>query len=232
MRTPTCAPTTIESSTRSREKSTHSDARCPRLDAARRAPRGAARRASLPGDVAFDLYETHGFPLEVTTEIAAERGVDVDLAGYEAALKNAQEISGRKTSHAAHYENLTDFQSVLDQFGPTDFVGREEFETKATVLAIVGDSVFLDRSPFYAESGGQVGDTGTITTDTGRAEVLDTTFALPGLHRHVVQVVDGELVPGQEATAAIDVARRDAIRRNHTGTHILHWALRRWSVIN
>ena len=180
----------------------------------------------LAGDVAFDLYETHGFPLEVTKEIALERGVAVDEVGYEAALKSAQEISGRKTSHASHYENLTDFQSVLDQFGPTEFVGREEFETKAKVLAVVDDSVFLDRSPFYAESGGQVGDTGTITTDTGRAEVTDTTYAMPGLHRHIVRVVDGQIAAGQAATAAIDVARRNAIRRNHTGTHILHWALR------
>ena len=183
--------------------------------------------ADLPGDIAFDLYETHGFPLEVTQEIAAERGVDVDVDGYQVALRRAQEISGSKASHAAHYENLNDFQSVLDEFGPTEFVGREEFETKATVLAVIGDSIFLDRSPFYAESGGQVGDTGTISTDTGRAEVLDTTFALPGLHRHVVRIVEGEITPGQEATAAIDVARRDAIRRNHTGTHVLHWALRR-----
>ncbi|HEX4819156.1 MAG TPA: alanine--tRNA ligase [Acidimicrobiales bacterium] len=182
--------------------------------------------ADLPGDIAFDLYETHGFPLEVTQEIAAERGVEVDVDGYQVALRRAQEISARKDSHAAHYENLTDFQSVMDEFGPTEFVGREEFDTKATVLAVIGDSIFLDRSPFYAESGGQVGDTGTITTETGRAEVLDTTFALPGLNRHVVQIVEGEITPGQEAKAAIDVARRDAIRRNHTGTHVLHWALR------
>lgn len=181
----------------------------------------------LAGDVAFDLYETHGFPLEVTQEIAAERGIGVDLAGYQEALKRAQEISAAKTTHAAHYENLTDFQGVADQFGPTEFVGREEFETKAIVIAVIGDSVFLDRSPFYAEAGGQVGDTGTISTDTGSAEVLDTTYALPGLHRHIVRVVDGEITPGQEATAAIDVERRDAIRRNHTGTHILHWALRK-----
>ena len=181
---------------------------------------------TLAGDVAFDLYETHGFPLEVTQEIAEERGVDVDIDGYQAALARAQETSARTSTHAGHYENLTDFQSVLDQFGPTEFVGREEFETKATIVAIVGDSVFLDRSPFYAEAGGQVGDTGWITTDTGRAEVTDTTFALPGLHRHVVRVDEGDISAGQEATAAIDVARRDAIRRNHTGTHILHWALR------
>ena len=117
-------------------------------------------------------------------------------------------------------------------YGPTEFVGREEFETKATVTAVVagsdGDvSVFLDRTPFYAESGGQVGDTGWITTDTGRAEVSTPPTALPGLHRHVVAPRRGRAIePGQEATAAIDVDRRDAIRRNHTGTHVLHWALR------
>ena len=88
-------------------------------------------------------------------------------------------------------------------------------------------SIFLDRTPFYAEAGGQVGDTGTITTDTGRAEVLDTTYALPGLHRHQARLVEGTIEVGQEATATIDVDRRDAIRRNHTGTHLLHWALRK-----
>jgi alanyl-tRNA synthetase len=87
--------------------------------------------------------------------------------------------------------------------------------------------VFLDRTPFYAESGGQVGDTGTIVTESGRAEVLDTTFALPNLRRHIVRLVEGEIIAGQTATATIDVERRRAIRRNHTGTHLLHWALRR-----
>src|SRR3546814_8806789 len=87
-------------------------------------------------------------------------------------------------------------------------------------------SIVLDRTPFYAESGGHVGDTGRITTDTGSGEVLNTTHALPGLHLHQVRVADGELKAGQEAVAAIDVARRSAIRRNHTGPHILHWALR------
>jgi alanyl-tRNA synthetase len=105
-------------------------------------------------------------------------------------------------------------------------VGYSEYESKARVLALVGDRLFLDRTPFYAEGGGQVGDTGTIVTDTGRAEVLDTTYALPGLIGHRVHVVEGELTPGQEATATIDAPRREAIRRNHTGTHILHWALR------
>ena len=182
---------------------------------------------TLPGDVAFDLYETYGFPLEVTEEAAAWADVGVDREGYDAALARAQQISKAGAKQVDAYADLDSFSEVLDRFGPTEFVGREEFETKATVLAVVGDSVFLDRTPFYAESGGQVGDTGWITTDTGRAAVLDTTYALPGLHRHVVEVVEGTIEPGQEATATIDVDRRDAIRRNHTGTHVLHWALRK-----
>ena len=186
----------------------------------------------LAGDVAFDLYETYGFPLEVTQEITAELGIDVDEDGYHAALVKAQQVSkaGAKTGQDV-YANLTSFQEIAERFGPTDFVGRERSDVVATVLAVVpGDddvvSVFLDRSPFYAESGGQVGDTGWITTDSGRGEVLDTTYGLPGLHRHHVRLVEGTLEAGQEATAAIDVERRNAIRRNHTGTHILHWALR------
>jgi len=186
----------------------------------------SARSDVVPGDVAFRLHDTHGFPVEVTQEIAAERGVDVDVDGFERLMSEQRERAKQASKKGDVYANLTSFQEVLDQFGVTEFVGREEFETKAKVLAVVDDGIFLDRSPFYAESGGQVGDTGTITTDTGRAEVDDTSYALPGLHRHVARVVEGEITPGQEATAAIDVARRDAIRRNHTGTHILHWALR------
>jgi alanyl-tRNA synthetase len=187
---------------------------------------------ALGGDVAFDLYETFGFPLEVTQEITAELGIEVDEDGYRAALVRAQERSkaGAKAGGDL-YANLTSFQEIADRFGATDFVGRDHDEVTATVLAVVpGEdgtaSLFLDRTPFYAESGGQVGDTGTISTDSGTAEVLDTTYGLPGLHRHLVRIVDGTVEAGQTATAAIDVARRNAIRRNHTGTHILHWALR------
>ena len=86
--------------------------------------------------------------------------------------------------------------------------------------------IFLDRTPFYAESGGQVGDTGLISTGTGRVLVLDTTLALPGLHRHLAAIEHGYISPGQEAKASVDAERRAAIRRNHTGTHLLHWALR------
>ena len=192
----------------------------------------------LDGRVAFTLHDTYGFPLEVTQEIASERGFGVDDAGFKVAMdeqrsraKEARKAAGPASGDADRYHE------VLEEFGPTEFTGREENEATARVLAVtdvvVADdgtttaAVFLDHTPFYAESGGQVGDTGTISTDTGRADVLDTTYALPGLHRHSVRIVEGELTAGQVATAAIDVDRRNAIRRNHTATHLLHWGLRR-----
>ncbi len=107
-----------------------------------------------------------------------------------------------------------------------EFLGYQQVEATATVRAVIGEEIFLDRTPFYAEGGGQVGDTGTIVSATGTAEVLDTTYALPGLHRHTVRMVEGEITPGQEVTASVDTERREHIRRNHTGTHLLHWALR------
>ena len=191
----------------------------------------------LDGRVAFTLHDTYGFPLEVTQEIASERGFEVDDTGFQVAMdeqrsraKDARKAAGPASGDVDRYHE------VLDEFGPTEFTGRIEDESTARVLAVtdvaeaedgtMAAAVFLDHTPFYAESGGQVGDTGTISTDTGRAEVLDTTYALPGLHRHSVRIVDGVLSAGQVATAAIDVDRRNAIRRNHTATHLLHWGLR------
>jgi alanyl-tRNA synthetase len=206
-------------------------------------------RGRVDGEAAFKLHDTYGFPIEITEEIAAERGVEVDRPGFEAAMA-AQRARSRDAARRVTLSASADeaYRRLLEVHGPTAFTGREEATSDARVLAVLpagggpagaGDGraggvaaggtveVFLDRSPFYAESGGQVGDTGTITTGSGRAEVLDTTFALPGLERHTARVVEGTVEPGDEATAAIDAGRRDAIRRNHTATHLLHWALRR-----
>src|SRR5690606_34263481 len=131
-----------------------------------------------------------------------------------------------KGARVAAGDEAEAIHAILAEHGPTDFTGREEYESSATIIGMVGDEVFLDRSPFYAESGGQVGDTGTITTDTGVLDVVDTTYALPGRHAHTVKVREGHVEVGQRAVARIDGERRDAIRRNHTGTHVLHWALR------
>ena len=192
----------------------------------------------LPGAAAFKLHDTFGFPLEVTTEITAERGVEVDVDGFnvEMAQQRRRAKEARKTG-GVDDDRVDRYRELVEQFGTTEFFGDSDDEGDVRVLAVVpvasadgADAgtveIFTDRTPFYAESGGQVGDTGTITTATGRAAVLDTTYALPGLRRHVARIEEGELVAGQEAHAAIDAERRRAIRRNHTGTHILHWALR------
>jgi alanyl-tRNA synthetase len=181
--------------------------------------------APIGGSVAFLLHDTHGFPLELTREIALERGHDVDQAGFDAEMAEQRRRAkdARKDGAAGGGEAWAE---MAEMFGSTDFVGRELDETTAVVLAVTDDSIVLDRTPFYAESGGQVGDTGWITAPTGRAEVLDTVYGAPGLVRHRIGPIDGELAVGQEVVAAIDVPRRNAIRRNHTATHLLHWALR------
>ena len=183
---------------------------------------------AVSGEVAFKLHDTYGFPIELTEEIAAERGVAVDRAGFDAAM-SAQRARARQARKGVA---VTSGEDGFGIEGPTEFVGYATTEATGRVLAVApgGENgtveIYLDRTPFYAEGGGQVGDTGTITTATGTARVLDTTAAPGGLIRHVAQVVEGEVDVGQDATATVDPERRDAIRRNHTGTHLLHWALR------
>jgi alanyl-tRNA synthetase len=193
-----------------------------------------AATTSLSGSTAFLLHDTYGFPLELTQEIAGEREIDVDLAGFEREMTAQRDrAKAARKGAASDADRLDAYREVVEQFGVSEFVGYTVDATDARVLAVIAVDdadqieIFLDRTPFYAESGGQIGDTGTIVTETGRAEVLDTTFALPNLRRHTARVVEGEITAGQTAIARIDVERRQAIRRNHTGTHLLHWALRR-----
>ncbi|MFT3854605.1 MAG: alanine--tRNA ligase [Ilumatobacteraceae bacterium] len=197
----------------------------------------AGGEASLPGRTAFLLHDTYGFPLELTQEIAGERGVEVDGVGFDTAMRAQRERAkaGRKDAGHGDDERLDAYREVVEQFGVTEFHGYFDDTTESRVLAVIPGvdagtvEIFLDRTPFYAEGGGQVGDTGTIAAldGSGTAEVLDTAYALPGLRRHLARVTSGELTPGTAVSAAIDVERRNAIRRNHTGTHVLHYALRR-----
>ena len=187
---------------------------------------GLAPGDTLAGDIAFLLHDTYGFPLEVTEEITAERGIQVDAEGFGAAMSAQQQRAkqARKTAAAA---DVTPLVKLVDAHGETDFTGRDQTSSTARVLHADDGRLVLDRTPFYAESGGQVGDTGEIATAAGaRARVTDTRYGVPGLHVHHVEPVEGELRPGDEVTAAIDADRRAAIRRNHTATHLLHWALR------
>ncbi len=192
--------------------------------------------ASVPGEVAFRLHDTYGFPIELTVEIAEEAGLTVDLDGFEQAMdrQRAQARAAARSSRSVAGEQA--YRSVLDLEGPTLFVGQRpaEYAQPARVVAVLADldpehaghvEVFLDRTPFYAEGGGQMGDTGTIVTETGTALVYDTVAALPGLTAHRATVT-GDLFPGQDALATIEGDRREALRRNHTGTHLLQAALR------
>ena len=189
---------------------------------------------TLSGSSAFLLHDTYGFPLELTQEITQERGVGVDVEGFEREMLAQRERAKAARKGVQNDEEATAvFRDVVERHGTTTFVGYDEDVCEAEILEIVevaGNDglidVILDKTPFYAESGGQVGDVGTITTESGSLTVLDTTFALPGLRRHRGRLESGSIMPGQRARAAIDTMSRNATRRNHTATHVLHWALR------
>lgn len=196
----------------------------------------------LSGEVAFRLHDTFGFPIEVTREVAAERGMEVDQDGFEAEM----EVQRRRAKEAAREGAGQDegatvtYRAISEEHGHTTFLGYEATEADSVVVAVVsagmrvdsassGDEVevFTRESPFYAEAGGQVGDTGTIVTGSGaELAVDDTKYALPGLISHRCRVVEGSVASGDSVRLAVDVQRRAGIRRHHTATHLLHWALR------
>ena len=187
---------------------------------------------SLSGSSAFLLHDTYGFPLELTQEIASERNVDVDVAGFDIEM-NAQRTRAKSARKGAQTvdDQLLVYREILDKNGQTNFVGYSQDSCSSKVLAIIdaGDSdleIFLDVTPFYAESGGQVGDSGTLSTPTGEIKISDTVFGLPGLRKHIGKLTRGEIKIGESVTATIDTVARDATRKNHTATHLLHHALR------
>ncbi len=190
------------------------------------------KQSVLSGQSAFLLHDTYGFPLELTQEIAGEKNIDVDISGFETEM-NAQRTrakAARKGAVTAD-ETLAQYRDVLEKHGQTRFVGYESDLCKAKVLKVIhlDDSqveIFLDVTAFYAESGGQVGDKGTIRGASGEIKVADTVFALPGLRKHI-GVLSGEIAEGSEVTASIDTGLRNSTRKNHTATHILHYALRK-----
>ena len=194
---------------------------------------------TLSGSAAFKLHDTYGFPIDLTKEIAAERGVEVDVSGFDVEM-DAQRARARaawKGSDAA--ETAEVYRGLIEHHGLTDFVGYDYETADGVILSMVREGetvsraemgetieIFLDKTPFYAESGGQVGDTGVIQTDTGEAVVIDTQHVIQGLHGHRAKVTRGELAAGQPVSSAIDSPRREGIRKSHTGTHVLHWAIR------
>jgi len=195
----------------------------------------------LSGEQAFSLHDTYGFPIDLTLEMASEHGLTVDEDGFRSLMAQQRErakadAAARKSGFAA----TTAYREVLETGGSTSFVGYDEVTTEATVLGIVAEGaaqpvasvgqhaeVILNRTPFYAEAGGQLGDHGTITTSDGAIfEVYDVQSPVPGLFVHRGEVRDGELTQGASVVARVDTARRKAISRAHTATHMIHRAFR------
>ena len=185
----------------------------------------------LSGEVAFRLHDTHGFPVELTEELTLEQGLQIDRTTFDSLMKE-QRDRARAAAQTPRAADENAYRSLLDAEGPTVFVGRQvgEYSASARVIGKLEGpdgivELFLDRSPFYAEGGGQIGDVGTIETSSGVAQVLDTVAPLPGLYAHRA-TIQGTIDVGQDAVATINGERRENIRRNHTATHLLHWALR------
>ena len=188
---------------------------------------------TIPGDVIFKLYDTYGFPVDLTNDIARERGLTLDLDGYEAAMAAQRQ---RSQDHAGF---KVDYSQSLKVEGETDFLGYELDEAEGAVIAMLVDGVavdrlesgqsgvvILDRTPFYGESGGQVGDCGRLISADGMLDVNDTTKA-QGHHLHHVTVTSGGISVGDTVNAQIDAGVRNKTRLNHSATHLLHEALRR-----
>ncbi|MCU0908404.1 MAG: alanine--tRNA ligase [Rhodobacteraceae bacterium] len=194
--------------------------------------------ADLPGETAFRLYDTYGFPLDLTQDALREKGRGVDAGGFDAAMA-AQKAKARAAwAGTGETKDAAIWFDLAEAHGATEFLGYELEAAEGQVLAVVADGapvaeagvgakvqVVLNQTPFYAESGGQVGDTGMITTPTGRARVTDTKKA-QGLFLHIAEVTEGTIRPGQGAQLVVDHDRRSAIRANHSATHLLHEALR------
>lgn len=184
-------------------------------------------KKDIDGESAFRLYDTYGFPLELTKEIALENALNVDEEGYKVAM---QEQKDRAKAAAAKISVTGDmkYAKVEKEVGSTEFVGYTENECDAKILATIDGEgyvdVVLDKTPFYAECGGQVGDSGVIENENLKLEVL-TTFKVNKLFVHRCEVVNGEITIGENVHAKIDVARREEIRLHHSSAHLLQAAL-------
>ncbi len=193
----------------------------------------------IGGEIAFRLYDTYGFPVELTREIASESGLSIDEAGFAARMESQRDRARVAREDQQVTVPAEALGAIHARSGVTDFVGYAEDGATATVVGlIVGNEsvssaeagqdveVILDRSPFYAEKGGQVGDRGTIAGPSGKVDVSDTKVPIEDLHVQVGSVTEGAISVGEKVEARIDEERRRAIRRNHTATHLLHWAMR------
>jgi alanyl-tRNA synthetase len=193
----------------------------------------------LPGETAFRLYDTYGFPLDLTQDAVRAKDLTVDLAGFDAAMDRQRQMARESWTGSGQAAQGAVWLALRDRLGPTEFIGYDHVEGVGEALALVADGnevdrgeagktveVVFDQTPFYAESGGQAGDTGEIEWSDGRGEVLDTQKHAGDLFAHKIRVTEGSLVPGQRARLAVDPERRLRTRSNHSAAHLVHAALR------
>ncbi|NIZ12238.1 alanine--tRNA ligase [Phaeobacter sp. HF9A] len=194
--------------------------------------------APLPGAAAFKLYDTYGFPLDLTQDALREKGREVDTDGFDSAMAEQKAKARAAWAGSGEAADSTIWYDVADSKGTTEFLGYETESAEGQIVALVkdgeivqeagqGDSVqvVLNQTPFYAESGGQVGDSGVIRVEGGLLRVSDTK-KVAGVFIHFAEVADGLVTTGASAQLEVDNARRTAIRANHSATHLLHEALR------
>jgi len=193
---------------------------------------------TLPGETAFKLYDTYGFPLDLTQDALRAKEIEVDTDGFDAAMKEQKEKSRAGGIGLGEAADVKVYFDILDAKGSTEFLGYETETAEGQIVAIVkdglqvdkavkGDSVqvILNQTPFYAESGGQVGDSGQLTIEGGAATITDTK-KVEGLFLHIAEVTEGEVSVEAGAAMVVDHGRRAQIRANHSATHLLHEALR------
>ena len=200
-----------------------------------------SKSAVLPGEDAFKLHDTYGFPFDLTLEMAREEGLEVDEDGFRRLMKEQKDRAkaDSKAKKSGHTD-LSVYRQVVDKNGKSEFVGYSHVTSEAKITAVLVDGnlvgsagtdedveIVLDRTPFYAEGGGQLADGGTITLANGAVvEIDDVQTPVPGVFVHRGRVLSGSLESGAHAQAAIDVERRHAISRAHTATHMVHKAFR------
>jgi len=197
---------------------------------------GLPEDAALPGAAAFKLYDTYGFPLDLTQDALREKGRAVDTDGFDAAMAEQKAKARAAWSGTGEAADSAIWFDVADQAGVTDFLGYDSLDVEGQIKALVADGamvkeaggdvqIVLNQTSFYAESGGQVGDAGLLQTDTGTAQITDTK-KVAGVFVHFAKVTDGTIAVGQGAALRVDPARRAAIQANHSATHLLNEALR------
>jgi alanyl-tRNA synthetase len=192
----------------------------------------------VPGATAFMLYDTYGFPLDLTRVIAEEHGYEVDQQGFDEAMEEQRRRSEFQSSGEVAVAAVV--HTIADRAGATEFLGYQQTTAKSRITALVADGketdtvgpfskdvgVAVAHTPFYGEQGGQIGDAGTLTSAKAKMAIRDVKRPVPTLYLHLGEVGEGELHVGDEVELVVDVERRDDVRRNHSATHLVHWALR------